>query len=118
MTALNGKRVLIVEDEPIVAMALEDILESFGCTIVGPAATLAAGLSLAETSPVDAAMLDVNLSGEESFPIAAILDGRAIPYAFTTGYGAEGLSGRSTARVIAKPYRPAQIRDALASMLT
>lgn len=111
MNALTGLRVLVVEDEPIVAMCLEDQLEELGCITVGPAATLAAGLSLAEKAPIDAAILDINLAGERSDIIAELLRKRGIPFAFASGYGAapEGFS----VPLIGKPYRTDDIRATL-----
>ncbi|RYD46101.1 MAG: response regulator, partial [Sphingomonadales bacterium] len=86
MTMLAGLRVLIVEDEPVVAMCLEDILEELGCVTVGPANRLSEGLALAE-GPLDAAILDINLAGERSNAIAQRLHDRSIPFAFASGYG-------------------------------
>lgn len=118
MTDLLNRRILIVEDEPLVAMALEDILTDLGCAVVGPATGLANGLAMAGALPIDAALLDVNLCGEESFPIARLLAERAIPYVFTTGYGDHGLPPGEDVPVIAKPYRAYQIRDVLTKMLS
>ncbi|WP_339870790.1 response regulator [uncultured Brevundimonas sp.] len=112
---LNGRRVLIVEDESLVAMLLETILEDMGCTPVGPAATVEEGLAMAEAeSALDAALLDVNVAGQQIFPVAEVLKARGVPFVFSTGYGEGGLPdawrGQAT---IQKPFTEAAIRDAL-----
>ncbi len=116
MTApLSGRRVLIVEDESLVAMLLETILEDMGCTPVGPAANIDDGLRLAvEETPLDAALLDVNVAGRQVFPVAEALKARGVPFIFSTGYGESGLPdawrGQPT---IQKPFTEAAVRDAL-----
>ena len=101
----NGPRVLVVEDEAMVAMMLEDMLIDLGCEIVGPAASLQAGLKLARSGSFDAAVLDVNLAGEKAFPIADVLAERGIPFVYATGYGRAGLRSEDDARVVVqKPY--------------
>ena len=111
--AFAGRRVLIVEDESLVAMLLETILEDMGCVPVGPAATVDEGLRMA-SEPVDAALLDVNVAGRQVFPIAQVLKDRGVPFIFSTGYGEGGLPdewrGHST---LQKPFTEAAVRDAL-----
>ncbi|HEX8303015.1 response regulator [Sphingomonas sp.] len=113
--SLAGLRVLVVEDEPVVAMCLEDMLEELGCVTVGPASRLAEGLALAEREMIDAAILDINLAGERSNTIADALRARDVPFAFASGYGAppEGYG----APMIEKPYRAADISGALTRLL-
>ena len=110
-----GRRVLIVEDESLVAMLLETILEDMGCVPVGPAATVDEGLRMAtEGEPVDAALLDVNVAGKQVFPVAQALKDRGVPFVFSTGYGEGGLldewRGQPT---LQKPFTEAAVRDAL-----
>ena len=114
MTVLTGLRVLVVEDEPAVAMYLEDILDELGCITIGPANRLSEGLALAE-GPLDAAILDINLAGERSNAIAELLRARGVPFAFASGYGnaPEGFG----APMIEKPYRTADIGRALNNLL-
>ncbi|MDF7774720.1 response regulator [Sphingomonas sp. AOB5] len=116
MTRFEGLRVLVVEDEPVVAMCLEDILEGLGCITIGPASRLSEGLALAEAGGLDAAILDINLGGERSTGIAEALNGQGIPFAFASGYGAapDGFEDRP---LIEKPYREAAILSALARLL-
>ncbi|MCS6625587.1 response regulator [Roseibacterium beibuensis] len=113
--AFAGRRVLIVEDESLVAMLLETILEDMGCVAVGPAATVDEGMKMAaDAEPIDAALLDVNVAGKQVFPIAEALKTRGVPFVFSTGYGESGLPddwrGHPT---LQKPFTEAAVRDAL-----
>jgi CheY-like chemotaxis protein len=85
-------RILLVEDEMLVAMLLEDMLTEAGHTIVGPVARIERAVEAARSEAVDMAILDVNVGGEEVYPVAEALAAREIPFAFATGYGAHGLS--------------------------
>ncbi len=116
MSSYRGLRVLVVEDEPVVAMCLEDILDMLGCEIVGPAGRLAEGLALAEQEDLGAAILDINLAGERSIPIAEALRRRGVPFAFASGYGAAP-EGFETLPMIEKPYRATDIDTALRAIL-
>lgn len=112
---LSGRKILIVEDESLVAMLLETILEDMGCEPVGPESNVDDGLkSATETPALDAALLDVNVAGREVFPVAAALKARGVPFVFSTGYGEGGLPeewrGNTT---IQKPFTEAAVRDAL-----
>ncbi|HWQ86486.1 response regulator [Brevundimonas sp.] len=112
---LTGRRVLVVEDESLVAMLLETILEDMGCTPVGPAANVDDGLAMAtDGERLDAALLDVNVAGRQVFPVAEALKARGVPFVFSTGYGEGGLPeewrGQAT---IQKPFTEAAVRDAL-----
>lgn len=86
-----GLRVLVVEDQMIIAMEIEEVLGALGCVIAGPVGKLAAALQMAREGAFDAAILDVNLDGEMVFPVAAILLERRIPFAFASGYGKSSL---------------------------
>ena len=86
-SSLYGRRVLVVEDEMIVAWLLEDMLADFGCTIVGPAARIDQALAMIKAEALDAAVLDVNLNGQQSYPLADALVTRGVPFVFSTGYG-------------------------------
>lgn len=112
---LSGRRVLVVEDESLVAMLLETILEDMGCLPVGPASTVDEGLAMAvDGERLDAALLDVNVAGREVFPIADALRERGVPFVFSTGYGEGGLPddwrGHPT---VQKPFTENAIREAL-----
>jgi len=105
VTGLAAKRILIVEDEPILAMALEDMLADLGCEVVGPASRLEPALRLAREAALDAAILDINLHGETSHPVADLLRARSIPILFATGYGSACGIGYEDVPVLPKPYR-------------
>lgn len=118
MNAFAGRRILVVEDEPIIAMALEDMLLDLGCEVVGPASTLAEAQALAETADIDAALLDININNGRSYVIADELRRRAVPFAFATGYGEAGLeNGGGNAPVLQKPYRQAEVEAVLRGLL-
>lgn len=112
--AFAGRRVLVVEDESLVAMLLETILEDMGCIAVGPAATVDEGLRMATDETVDAALLDVNVAGRQVFPVAQVLKDRGVPFVFSTGYGEGGLPDEWRGhRTLQKPFTEAAVRDAL-----
>ena len=113
--AIAGRRVLVIEDESLVAMLLETILEDMGCVPIGPAATVDEGLELAsDPAPIDAALLDVNVAGRQVFPIAEALKARGVPFVFSTGYGEGGLPDEWRGQpTLQKPFTEAAVRDAL-----
>jgi CheY-like chemotaxis protein len=90
---LTGRRLLVVEDEYLIAADLASVLEGLGAEVTGPAGTLAEALTLVETEGdrLDAAVLDVNLGEERVYPVADALRQREIPFVFTTGYDAAAL---------------------------
>lgn len=97
--------ILVVEDESILAMLLEDFLDDLGYRRPAVASTVSRALATLETDTITFAILDINLGGEKSFPIADALDARAIPYFFMTGYGAAGVPERLRDRyILQKPY--------------
>jgi len=103
--ALQGKRILVIEDEPLVAMDVESTLATAGCEVVGPAATLERAKLLIEESDCDAVLLDVNLAGQPVDELATLLTRKNRPFAFVTGYGREALpSGFRGAVVLGKPF--------------
>lgn len=109
--------VLVVEDESCVSSMLELVLQHLGYRVL-LADCLTDGLDLARSSPIDAAILDINLAGMESFPIAAELRNRGVPFMFSSGHTAksipEAYRGES---VLHKPYGQPQLQQALASLL-
>lgn len=108
LAALAGLQVLIVEDEVLVSMLLADLLDEFGCTVAGQAATVGEALEfLAAHDDFDAAILDVNLGGEKVFPVADLLNDHHVPFVFSTGYGPADLAQRYPGRpLLFKPYPP------------
>jgi DNA-binding response OmpR family regulator len=83
---MTGARVLVVEDESLLAETLCDLMQDAGCEPVGPAATVAAALSLIDQGSIDVAVLDIQLLSEMSFPVAYALRRRGIPVLFLTSY--------------------------------
>ena len=116
---IEGLRVLIVEDESLVALQLEDMLLELGCFVVGPAMRLrTAGELLDAGVAIDCAVLDVNVCGELVYPIADRLDELGIPFVFATGYGRKGVDERWTdVPVLQKPYTCEEIGQSLALCL-
>ncbi len=115
---LEGRRVLVVEDEMLVAMNLEDMLGDLGIVVVGPAMRIDAALELAQTAVIDAAVLDINLHGGRSYPVAEVLRRRGVPFLFATGYGhVEDGSSFSDVPTLAKPYRSTELAATLRLVL-
>lgn len=117
---LNGVRVLLVEDEALVAMLIEDMLADDGCTVVATASRLTEALGYAEDAALafDVAILDLNLAGENTFPVAGALAARGLPFAFATGYGAGGLPAEWRDRpTLQKPFNATDVTKALITAL-
>lgn len=118
---LSNRRILIVEDESLVAMLLETILEDMGCVTVGPIANIDDALALLasdEAETLDGALLDVNVAGREVFPVADVLKARGVPFVFSTGYGQGGLPDEwRTHATIQKPFTEAAVEQALMAAL-
>ncbi len=117
---LAGIRVLLVEDETLVAMLLEDMIADLGGTVLRSASRVGRALEFARDTSLefDLAVLDVNLAGEEAFPIAAELAQRGVPIAFSTGYGNAGLPEPWRSRpTLPKPFSQDQVRSVLVHAL-
>lgn len=114
----NGLRAFVVEDETLVAIFLEDLLEELGCTVVGTAAHVPRAVHLVETLQPDIAIIDINLAGEEAYPVAEVLHRHRIPFIFATGYG-DGLLHPNWRHcpVIQKPYQKSDLERAIAQVL-
>ena len=91
--SFGGARILIVDDEALVAMLLEDMLSDLGCRVVATASRVAHALVVASDNAqaLDGAILDVNVAGESVEPVAAALAARGVPFVFATGYGQAGV---------------------------
>jgi CheY-like chemotaxis protein len=121
-TALSSRekrtRVLVVEDEQMVVWMLEDMLADLGCEMVGPAPRLAQALAMVQAEGFDAAILDVNLAGVQSFPVADALAARGIPFTFATGYEQSSLpSEYQRFKYLHKPYQTSDLREALEQIM-
>jgi CheY-like chemotaxis protein len=116
---LAGLRLLVVEDEALVAMLIEDILLDLDCVVIGPVGTLAQALALLHQEEIDGALLDVNLGGgERSYPVADALAARDVPFVFVTGYGEAGVEKRyAPVTVLQKPFDPRRLERVVANNL-
>lgn len=117
MPWLKGKRILVVEDEALIAVMVEDMLTEMGSIVIGPAATIEAALALARGEELDAAVLDVNVRGERIDPVAEALMTRQVPVLFATGYGEVRLASGAAATVIDKPYTQDKLARGLAAAM-
>jgi CheY-like chemotaxis protein len=88
---LAGRSILVIEDEPMVAALLDDMLTGLGCENVARATTIERAIESVTHSPPDAALLDISVKGAASFPVATLLAEKEIPFVFATGYGASAL---------------------------
>ena len=114
----SSPRILIVDDESLIAMLLEDFLSELGYLTVGPANSVKSALDLIEQGAIDAAIVDVALGEEDSAPIAAALCARDIPFAFATGQGGSKVAARfSDAQVLLKPFDFEGVKGMLARLL-
>jgi DNA-binding response OmpR family regulator len=119
MTAvLEGIRVLVVEDEFLVATLIEDMLMAAGCVVAGPIPRISEALDAVDRGTFDAAVLNVNLGGDRVYPVADALSRRSVPFVFITGYGTGVLSGEHAERPrLCKPFKMADLLGKLSSMV-
>lgn len=111
---MTEPRVLIVEDEAVIAMALEMFLEELGAKVVGVAGNIQDALQKATSEDFDLAFLDINLNGQKAHVLPGVLERRRKPFAFVTGYGEQGvLEAHADAPVVAKPFSRGTISTAL-----
>jgi hypothetical protein len=116
--ALAGRRVLVIEDEPLVALELESELAEAGAIVLGPVGTLEAAARLIEAEAIDAALLDANLGGRPVDALAAALAARGVPFAFASGYGPSGLpAGVRDRPLLGKPFGAAALLALVAGLL-
>jgi CheY-like chemotaxis protein len=116
---LDGKRILVIEDEPLIGMVLTDYLEDAGCRVVGPAPSLDKAMAFATSEQIDAALVDGNLAGRPVDNLARALRQRNIPFAFVTGYGRDALpAGFDDAPIVEKPFTQEQVIAALERLFT
>jgi DNA-binding response OmpR family regulator len=111
-------RVLVVEDEYLIRMLLEDMLADLGYAVAAAVGTITEARELAANGDFSAAILDVNLDGEEIFPVADILKERGLPFVFVTGYGERSLPEPYRDRpALQKPFQADQLGAALGGLL-
>ena len=111
---IKGLRVLIVEDESMIAMLMEDMLLDMGCVIVGVSTGVEDAIERISTVVFDAAILDLNLNGRPSYPVAQVLRDKSIPFLLSTGYGTAGVPQEfSHVPTLTKPFRQPDLEQAL-----
>jgi CheY-like chemotaxis protein len=107
---LGGRRVLIVEDEALIAGLIEKILGDAGCTVIGPVASAKHALNIIEQGPIDAVLLDISAGDEEAYPVADLLADRGIPFMFVSGYAQRDMPVKYRQYAyISKPFEPAEM---------
>ncbi|HXJ02093.1 MAG TPA: response regulator [Micropepsaceae bacterium] len=111
------RRILIVEDEMLVAMMIEDALVDLGLEVAGTAGTIEEALAAASGDDFDCAILDVHLHGKPVYPVADALAARGVPFIFATGYGQSGLAARYRGRPsLPKPFTGQDLERVLAAL--
>jgi CheY-like chemotaxis protein len=116
---LKGRRILVVEDSPVVGPFTAELLADLGCEVVGPAPNMAAARELAEgAEPIDAAMMDVHIRGDVVFALCEVLAARSVPFVLTSGYADWQMPDKWEDRPrLQKPYTVEQVEDALARLI-
>ena len=111
-------RVLVVEDEYLIRMLLEDMLSDIGYAVAAAVGSIGEAEELAAKGEFSAAVLDVNLDGQEIYPVADLLAERGLPFVFVTGYGERNLPERYRNRpALQKPFQAEQLQATLAGLL-
>jgi CheY-like chemotaxis protein len=114
---LSGRRVLVVEDEMLVLIMIEDMLADLGCKSVNSAATVDKALTLINAQAFDIALLDMNLNGSDSHPVAEALSARGVPFIYSTGNTGQSLRGGYSNRpVLKKPFKYEELAAILARL--
>lgn len=116
---LRGHRILVVEDDPFIALDLEMELQAAGAIVIGPVGHIQAGLDLIANEPViSAAILDINIRGQFVFPVADILHQKDVPFVFATGESPDMLPDKfANITVYPKPNSPSEIVQGVATLL-
>ena len=115
---LAGRRILIVEDSPVVAPFTADLLADLGCEVVGPAPNMAAARELVEEGGFDGALMDVHIRGERVFPLCEMLESMDVPFALTSGYADWTMPEKWADRPrLNKPYTIEQVEGVLRRLL-
>jgi CheY-like chemotaxis protein len=116
--SLAGRRILIVEDSPVVGPFTADLLHELGCEVVGPAPNMAAARELIESEMLDAALMDVHIRGERVFPLCEALAARDVPFILTSGYADWNMPEKWRDRPrLQKPYTLGAVEKALTQLL-
>jgi CheY-like chemotaxis protein len=115
---LSGRHILVVEDEMLILMMIEGILDDLGCNSVATAATVDQAVTLIEGQVFDAAMLDVNLKGTNSYPVADVLAARGVPFFFSTGNTGHMADGYANRAVLRKPFMSSDLATIFTGLLS
>jgi CheY-like chemotaxis protein len=116
-SALSGRRILLVEDSPVVAPFTADILAELGCEVIGPAPNMAAARTLVEEGGFEAALMDIHIRGERIFPLCDLLETSGVPFVLTSGYADWNMPEKWRDRPrLHKPYRLEQVEEALTKL--
>lgn len=116
---LNGQRILVLEEQPLIAQLIVEMLVEMNCRVIGPASRLPEAVSLLVENDVDAAILDVKIEGQSTAPVAEELVRRAIPWAFASSNEAEEIGRRyPDIPIIMKPFNSGHLQAVLKSLLS
>src|SRR5215468_3233775 len=117
MDQFLGRRILIVEDNGLIALEIESVVRDSGAEVAGPVGSVRDALSLVRNGKLDCAVLDVNLGGEDVFPVAEALSRAGIPFLFLTGHTDSKVPSHYHAcDILQKPFLPSKLLKALSSM--
>jgi CheY-like chemotaxis protein len=115
---LRGRRILVIEDSPVVAPFTADVLSDLGCEVVGPAPNMAAARELIEEEKFDAALVDIHIRGERVFPLCDVLAAKGVPFVLTSGYADWSIPEKWQDRpTLQKPYTLDQVEEAVSALL-
>ena len=112
---LTGKRILLIEDSPVVGPFTAELIKELGCEVVGPAPNMAAARELIEDGGYDAALMDIHIRGERVFPLCEVIEAKGLPFVLTSGYADWQMPDKWAGRPrLQKPYTFDQVEQALA----
>jgi len=115
---LSGRRILLVEDSPVVGPFTADLLTELGCTVIGPAPTMASARELIDGERFEAAIMDIHIRGERVFPLCELLEQQGVPFVLTSGYADWDMPDQLKDRPrLQKPYRLEDVKRALADLV-
>src|SRR5881275_2420314 len=114
---LRGRRILVIEDSPVLAPFTADVLADLGCDVVGPAPNMAVAREMVDEGEFDAALMDVHIRGERVFPLCELLAAKGVPFVLTSGYADWGIPEKWDDRPrLQKPYTIEQVEEALSGL--
>ena len=113
----EGRRILVIEDSPVVGPYTVDVLEELGCEVVGPAPNMAAARDMISNETFDAALMDIHIRGERVFTLCEVLEGKGVPFVLTSGYADWTMPEKWQDRPrLQKPYTIGDVSEALAGL--